>query len=221
MLIPFRQCFQVKCQSVAACFEKSWSWSYCCKHFVSALYIARGVWSLHSSLSFCWELLVICKLWDRLWTCSDELCFGHLWVFPPHFFPNSQGETKVLKLKNLRPQDYASYTCQVSVRNVCSIPDKSITFQLTNTTGKRGRRGSPQPSSLSPSKQPLPLQEGDTQRVAPVQGLQHLTSTYTAAGIANPSRSSFVARDALISCRSVCSRCLGQACHEIIKADYV
>ncbi|RMC12546.1 hypothetical protein DUI87_10066 [Hirundo rustica rustica] len=47
----------------------------------------------------------------------------------------TQGETKVLKLKNLRPQDYASYTCQVSVRNVCSIPDKSITFQLTNTTG--------------------------------------------------------------------------------------
>lgn len=46
-----------------------------------------------------------------------------------------QGETKVLKLKNLRPQDYASYTCQVSVRNVCGIPDKAITFQLTNTTG--------------------------------------------------------------------------------------
>uniref|UniRef100_A0A8C2RYM2 MAM domain containing glycosylphosphatidylinositol anchor 1 n=1 Tax=Capra hircus TaxID=9925 RepID=A0A8C2RYM2_CAPHI len=31
----------------------------------------------------------------------------------------TQGETKVLKLKNLRPQDYASYSCQVSVRNVC------------------------------------------------------------------------------------------------------
>ncbi|XP_078503495.1 MAM domain-containing glycosylphosphatidylinositol anchor protein 1 [Lissotriton helveticus] len=46
----------------------------------------------------------------------------------------TQGETKVLKLKNLRPQDYASYTCQVSVRNVCGIPDKSITFKLTNTT---------------------------------------------------------------------------------------
>nr|XP_056709549.1 MAM domain-containing glycosylphosphatidylinositol anchor protein 1 isoform X1 [Euleptes europaea] len=46
----------------------------------------------------------------------------------------TQGETKVLKLKNLRPQDYASYTCQVSVRNVCGIPDKSITFELTNTT---------------------------------------------------------------------------------------
>lgn len=47
----------------------------------------------------------------------------------------AQGETKVLKLKNLRPQDYASYTCQVSVRNVCGIPDKAVTFQLTNTTG--------------------------------------------------------------------------------------
>ncbi|XP_074167138.1 MAM domain-containing glycosylphosphatidylinositol anchor protein 1 isoform X2 [Sminthopsis crassicaudata] len=46
----------------------------------------------------------------------------------------TQGETKVLKLKNLRPQDYASYTCQVSVRNVCGIPDKAITFRLTNTT---------------------------------------------------------------------------------------
>lgn len=47
----------------------------------------------------------------------------------------AQGETKVLKLKNLRPQDYASYTCQVSVRNVCGIPDKAVTFWLTNTTG--------------------------------------------------------------------------------------
>ncbi|XP_029448766.1 MAM domain-containing glycosylphosphatidylinositol anchor protein 1 isoform X1 [Rhinatrema bivittatum] len=53
----------------------------------------------------------------------------------------TQGETKVLKVKNLRPQDYASYTCQVSVRNVCGIPDKSVTFQLTNITGAaRARR---------------------------------------------------------------------------------
>lgn len=51
------------------------------------------------------------------------------------WFAVAQGETKVLKLKNLRPQDYASYTCQVSVRNVCGIPDKAITFRLTNTTG--------------------------------------------------------------------------------------
>ncbi|OCT79550.1 hypothetical protein XELAEV_18026359mg, partial [Xenopus laevis] len=46
----------------------------------------------------------------------------------------TQGETKVLKLKNLRPKDYANYTCQVSVRDVCGIPDKSITFRLTNRT---------------------------------------------------------------------------------------
>ncbi|MFT7813414.1 MAM domain-containing glycosylphosphatidylinositol anchor protein 1 [Arapaima gigas] len=46
----------------------------------------------------------------------------------------TQGETKVLKLKNLRPQDFANYTCQVSVRNVCDIPDSSVTFQLTNAT---------------------------------------------------------------------------------------
>ncbi|TST98577.1 MAM domain-containing glycosylphosphatidylinositol anchor protein 1 [Bagarius yarrelli] len=46
----------------------------------------------------------------------------------------TQGETKVLKLKNLRPQDFANYTCQVSVRNVCDIPDTSITFRLTNAT---------------------------------------------------------------------------------------
>ncbi|XP_026120682.1 MAM domain-containing glycosylphosphatidylinositol anchor protein 1-like [Carassius auratus] len=45
-----------------------------------------------------------------------------------------QGETKVLKLKNLRPQDFANYTCQVSVRNVCDIADSSVTFRLTNTT---------------------------------------------------------------------------------------
>ncbi|XP_024911228.1 MAM domain-containing glycosylphosphatidylinositol anchor protein 1 isoform X1 [Cynoglossus semilaevis] len=46
----------------------------------------------------------------------------------------TQGETKVLKLKNLRPKDLADYTCQVSVRNVCNIEDKSVTFRLTNAT---------------------------------------------------------------------------------------
>ncbi|XP_030628082.1 MAM domain-containing glycosylphosphatidylinositol anchor protein 1 [Chanos chanos] len=46
----------------------------------------------------------------------------------------TQGETKVLKLKNLRPQDFANYTCQVSVRKVCDIPDTSVTFLLTNAT---------------------------------------------------------------------------------------
>uniref|UniRef100_A0A3Q3DKG7 MAM domain containing glycosylphosphatidylinositol anchor 1 n=1 Tax=Hippocampus comes TaxID=109280 RepID=A0A3Q3DKG7_HIPCM len=46
----------------------------------------------------------------------------------------TQGETKVLKLKNLRRKDFADYTCQVSVRNVCNIEDKSVTFRLTNST---------------------------------------------------------------------------------------
>uniref|UniRef100_A0A8C7FE08 MAM domain containing glycosylphosphatidylinositol anchor 1 n=1 Tax=Oncorhynchus kisutch TaxID=8019 RepID=A0A8C7FE08_ONCKI len=43
----------------------------------------------------------------------------------------TQGETEVLKLKNLRLKDFANYTCQVSVRNVCEIPDSSVTFLLT------------------------------------------------------------------------------------------
>ncbi|XP_075906564.1 MAM domain-containing glycosylphosphatidylinositol anchor protein 1 isoform X2 [Nelusetta ayraudi] len=46
----------------------------------------------------------------------------------------TQGETKVLKIKNLRPKDFSDYTCQVSVRNVCNIEDKSVTFRLTNAT---------------------------------------------------------------------------------------
>ncbi|KTF90457.1 hypothetical protein cypCar_00024925 [Cyprinus carpio] len=50
------------------------------------------------------------------------------------FLSMSQGETKILKLKNLRPQDYANYTCTASVRNVCGIPDKSVLFRLTNKT---------------------------------------------------------------------------------------
>ncbi|XP_030641372.1 LOW QUALITY PROTEIN: MAM domain-containing glycosylphosphatidylinositol anchor protein 2-like [Chanos chanos] len=52
-------------------------------------------------------------------------------IYEPFF---TQGETKILKLKNLRPQDYANYTCTASVRSVCGIPDKSVMFRLTNKT---------------------------------------------------------------------------------------
>ncbi|KAL8168555.1 UNVERIFIED_CONTAM: MAM domain-containing glycosylphosphatidylinositol anchor protein 2 [Gekko kuhli] len=45
-----------------------------------------------------------------------------------------QGETKILKLKNLRPQDYANYSCIASVRNVCNISDKMVSFRLSNKT---------------------------------------------------------------------------------------
>ncbi|XP_047467686.1 MAM domain-containing glycosylphosphatidylinositol anchor protein 2 isoform X1 [Mugil cephalus] len=52
-------------------------------------------------------------------------------IYEPFF---TQGETKILKLKNLRPQDYADYTCISSVRNVCGIGDKSAHFRLSNRT---------------------------------------------------------------------------------------
>ncbi|KAM6953905.1 LOW QUALITY PROTEIN: MAM domain-containing glycosylphosphatidylinositol anchor protein 2 [Aplochiton taeniatus] len=52
-------------------------------------------------------------------------------IYEPFF---TQGETKILKLKNLRPQDYANYSCIASVRNVCGIPDRSVIFKLTNRT---------------------------------------------------------------------------------------
>ncbi|XP_029316426.1 MAM domain-containing glycosylphosphatidylinositol anchor protein 2 isoform X2 [Cottoperca gobio] len=52
-------------------------------------------------------------------------------IYEPFF---TQGETKILKLKNLRPQDYAKYTCISSVRSVCGIGDKSAHFILNNRT---------------------------------------------------------------------------------------
>ncbi|KAG8449184.1 hypothetical protein GDO86_016021 [Hymenochirus boettgeri] len=52
-------------------------------------------------------------------------------IYEPFF---TQGETKILKLKNLRPQDYANYSCIASVRNVCMIPDKMVSFKLSNRT---------------------------------------------------------------------------------------
>ncbi|KAI4885430.1 hypothetical protein NFI96_018059, partial [Prochilodus magdalenae] len=53
-------------------------------------------------------------------------------IYEPFF---TQGETKILKLKNLRPKDYANYSCIASVRNVCGIPDRRVIFRLTNKTG--------------------------------------------------------------------------------------
>ncbi|XP_019912057.2 MAM domain-containing glycosylphosphatidylinositol anchor protein 2 isoform X3 [Esox lucius] len=52
-------------------------------------------------------------------------------IYEPFF---TQGETKILKLKNLRPQDYANYSCIASVRNVCGISDRNVVFKLTNRT---------------------------------------------------------------------------------------
>ncbi|XP_078458563.1 MAM domain-containing glycosylphosphatidylinositol anchor protein 2-like [Lampetra planeri] len=52
-------------------------------------------------------------------------------IYEPLF---TQGETKILKLKNLRASDYATYSCVASVRNVCDLPDRQADFRLTNMT---------------------------------------------------------------------------------------
>ncbi|XP_066536221.1 MAM domain-containing glycosylphosphatidylinositol anchor protein 1 [Hoplias malabaricus] len=70
-------------------------------------------------------------IWKRGNTPIEQSKDNGVDIYEPLY---TQGETKVLKLKNLRPQDFANYTCQVSVRNVCDIPDSSVTFRLTNAT---------------------------------------------------------------------------------------
>uniref|UniRef100_A0A3Q2NUY6 MAM domain containing glycosylphosphatidylinositol anchor 2 n=1 Tax=Fundulus heteroclitus TaxID=8078 RepID=A0A3Q2NUY6_FUNHE len=70
--------------------------------------------------------------------CSLLLCFVSFFLKLQNVlvsvWSELQGETKILKLKNLRPQDYANYSCIASVRNVCGIPDRSVIFGLTNKT---------------------------------------------------------------------------------------
>lgn len=85
----------------------------------------------HHDLSL--ELFGLCLLS----LCARE-CFGGVFAhicIPVLVWSELQGETKILKLKNLRPQDYANYSCIASVRNVCGIPDRSVIFTLTNRTG--------------------------------------------------------------------------------------
>ncbi|XP_069034678.1 MAM domain-containing glycosylphosphatidylinositol anchor protein 1 isoform X2 [Lepisosteus oculatus] len=70
-------------------------------------------------------------IWRRNYVSIEQSKDNGVDIYEPLY---TQGETKVLKLKNLRPQDFANYTCQVSVRNVCDIPDSEVTFQLTSAT---------------------------------------------------------------------------------------
>ncbi|XP_077568709.1 MAM domain-containing glycosylphosphatidylinositol anchor protein 1 isoform X1 [Stigmatopora nigra] len=70
-------------------------------------------------------------IWKRANTLIEQSKDNGVDIYEPLY---TQGETKVLKLKNLRTKDFADYTCQVSVRNVCNIEDKSVTFRLTNNT---------------------------------------------------------------------------------------
>ncbi|KAG7238090.1 hypothetical protein INR49_031444 [Caranx melampygus] len=69
--------------------------------------------------------------WRRGWEVLTQGADPGVEIYEPFF---TQGETKILKLKNLRPQDYADYTCISSVRNVCGIGDKSALFSLSNRT---------------------------------------------------------------------------------------
>ncbi|XP_061406187.1 MAM domain-containing glycosylphosphatidylinositol anchor protein 2-like isoform X2 [Lethenteron reissneri] len=52
-------------------------------------------------------------------------------IYEPLF---THADTNILKLKNLRAQDYANYTCVVSVGSVCNIPARAAFFPLTRTT---------------------------------------------------------------------------------------
>uniref|UniRef100_A0AAV2JJE0 MAM domain containing glycosylphosphatidylinositol anchor 2a n=1 Tax=Knipowitschia caucasica TaxID=637954 RepID=A0AAV2JJE0_KNICA len=69
--------------------------------------------------------------WFRGKTALSEGADQGVDIYEPLF---TQGETKILKLKNLRPVDFSEYSCVASVKTVCGIRDKSVTFRLTNTT---------------------------------------------------------------------------------------
>lgn len=89
-------------------------------------------------LTFLWSPLGLCSV-SLSWALHLLLSWIH-WYFAHicirvSVWSELQGETKILKLKNLRPQDYANYSCIASVRNVCGIPDRSVIFRLTNKTG--------------------------------------------------------------------------------------
>lgn len=101
----------------------------------------------HSIKSASCIFMALTFLWSPIGLCSLALSRAqHLPLSWIHWYfahicirvlvwSELQGETKILKLKNLRPQDYANYSCIASVRNVCGIPDRSVIFRLTNKTG--------------------------------------------------------------------------------------
>lgn len=100
--------------------------------FIKTVYIFISLTFLWSCLAFVISFPVPSFLAFLLLDYVD--IFAHICI-PVLVWSELQGETKILKLKNLRPQDYANYSCIASVRNVCGIPDRSVIFRLTNKTG--------------------------------------------------------------------------------------
>lgn len=205
------------CQSVNGCFVKPWRWNDHCKHFMSPLYRAGGAWNLHSSLRFSWDLLVICKLWDRIWAWNDDLCFGHLCLFLALFFPNPRVKPKSWSWRTFGPRIMpATHARCLSAMSAVSLTNPSPSSSQTPQV-RRDMRGPWSPLMLH-----LLNSHYSSRRIRQhsVQGLQHLDLFYGAAGITGPSHASLVARAALVSLVS-CSHCIGQTCHEIIKTDYM
>lgn len=145
--------------------------------------------------------------------------FVHLCLFFPPFFSTTP---------RVKPKSWSWRTCgpRITPATRARCPSAMSAASLTNPSPSSSQipqvRGdtegphSPPPPCLLNSH--YPCRRG-TQH--PVQGLEHLTFMYMAAGITNTSCRSFVAGDALVSCSSAYSQCLGQPCHEIIKTNYV
>ncbi|XP_075927107.1 MAM domain-containing glycosylphosphatidylinositol anchor protein 2-like isoform X4 [Petromyzon marinus] len=75
-------------------------------------------------------------------------------IYEPLF---THADTNILKLKNLRAQDYANYTCVVSVGSVCNIPARAASFPLTRTTAP--------PVLEHPASEQLVLEPGERVRL--------------------------------------------------------
>uniref|UniRef100_A0A4W5QR48 MAM domain containing glycosylphosphatidylinositol anchor 1 n=1 Tax=Hucho hucho TaxID=62062 RepID=A0A4W5QR48_9TELE len=84
-----------------------------------------GIYGVCKRLCKCTVFVHICMCVCEEYSHAVSQGLLLLYLCNQSMFYVTQGETKVLKLKNLRLKDFANYTCQVSIRNVCEIPDSS------------------------------------------------------------------------------------------------
>lgn len=167
-----------------------------------------------SFLRFSWDLLLICKLWYRIWAWNDDLCFGHLCLFLALFFPNPRVKPKSWSWRTFDPRIMpATHARCLSAMSAVSLTNPSPSSSQTPQV--RGDMRGP----WSPLTLHLLNSHYSSRRIRQhsVQGLQQLHLFYGAAGITDPSHAILVAKAALVSL----SHCLGQACHDIIKTDFM